>query len=174
MIKSGSKIFAGMGVYFSVLCLFALSRLEAQEKGQYIVGESGQLEMIVHIIGEVKRPGEYRVVDSTNLMELISKAEGPTEFSNLGGVAITRIEHDLQANAVDGNGRVKRINKIIKYNVSDYLKKTTTAPPPVLKPGDVVLVPRNNWHRWRNAFTVIRDLSVIVTTYWIITRIENN
>ncbi len=169
---NSSKIFIAIGIFLSLLCTFSFSDLIAQERDKYDVSATGQLEMVVHIIGEVQRPGEYRVADSTNLMELISKAAGPTEFSNLGGVTITRIEHDVQA--TQENARIKQLNKIIKYNVGDYLKKTNTIPPPVLKPGDVVLVPRNNWYRWRNVFTVFRDLSVVATTAWIIIRIKDN
>lgn len=167
-----SKIFIAIAVFLSLLCTFSFSTLIAQERDKYDVSETGQLEMVVHIIGEVLKPGEYRVADSTNLVELISKAAGPSEFSNLGGVTITRIEHDVQS--TQENGRVRQVNRIIKYNVSDYLKKTNITPPPILKPGDVVLVPRNNWYRWRNVFTVIRDLSVVATTAWIIIRIKDN
>ncbi|NIR70384.1 hypothetical protein GWO43_11215, partial [candidate division KSB1 bacterium] len=157
----------------AVLCLslflFLLhDDVSGQEKEKYILGEEGQLEMVVHIIGEVKRPGEYRVTDNTNLMELISKAGGPTEFSNLTSVSITRVDHGLMAN---GNGKLlKEKNKIIKYNVKDYLKKGVDTQPPALKPGDIVLVPRNSWRAWRNAFTVIRDLSVIASVYFLYRR----
>lgn len=172
--QTNSKIFIAIGVFFSLLCLFSFSNLYAQEKERYIVGETGELEMIVHIIGEVQQPGEYRVIDSTNLIELISKAAGPTEFSNLGAVTITRVEYEGPADGFQDNGRTRKINKIIKYNVNDYLKKTTGNPPPVLKPGDVVLVPRNNWHRWRNTFTILRDISVIASIVWLIDRAASN
>ncbi|MFQ5636883.1 MAG: polysaccharide biosynthesis/export family protein [bacterium] len=141
----------------------------AQEKEQYIMGEDGQLEMIVHIIGEVKKPGEYRVRDNTNLMELISKANGPTEFSNLRAVSITRVNFGVMANGKNGN-HLKKQNKIIKYDVGNYLKKSIETPPPVLKPGDIVFVPRNNWHKWRNTFTIIRDLSVVASVYFLYLR----
>jgi len=169
-----SRFFSASCFFLFLVYICSLSTLRAQEKEKYVVGLTGQLEMIVHIIGEVKRPGEYHVSDATTLMDLISKAEGPTEFSNLGGVTITRIEHEFSANGDEDNGRVKKINKIIKYNLNDYLKKGMAVAPPVLKPGDVILVPRNNWYRWRSAFTVIRDLSVIVTIVWLIDRAAKN
>ncbi|MFQ5605361.1 MAG: polysaccharide biosynthesis/export family protein [bacterium] len=126
--------------------------------------------MIVHIIGEVKRPGEYRVDDNTNIMELISKAGGPTEFSNLNSVSITRVDFDVSTNGKNGYSHIKKGNKIIKYNVHDYLTKSYKALPPILKPGDIILIPRNSWHKWRNAFTIVRDLSVIASVYFLYLR----
>ncbi len=58
--------------------LFLLGQLGAQEKERYLLGDEQKLEMIVHVFGEVARPGEYRVADDTNVLELISKAGGPT------------------------------------------------------------------------------------------------
>ncbi len=155
-----------------VSCWLALlvGNVSAQEREKYLVGVDGKLEMIVHIIGEIKHPGEYRVPDNTTLMELISKAEGPTEFSNLSGVTITRIEHEVMSNGNGDAGRLKKENKVIKYDVKSYLKKGSGVLPPVLKPGDVVLIPRNSWHKWRNTFTVIRDLSVIASVYFLYKR----
>jgi protein involved in polysaccharide export with SLBB domain len=153
---------------------FMVVNASGQDRAKYLVGADGQLEMIVHIIGEIRQPGEYRVPDTTTLMELISKAQGPTEYSNLGGVTITRIEHELQGNGHNDVGRLKKGNKVIKYDVNDYLKKGSEVPPPVLKPGDVILVPRNNWHRWRNTFTILRDLSVIASLYWLVERATRN
>ncbi len=57
-----------------------------QDQEKYLIGTEKKLEMIVHIMGEVGKPGEYRVEDNTNLVELISKAGGPTQFSSLSGV----------------------------------------------------------------------------------------
>lgn len=157
-----------------ILSLFGIVDASSQEKENYVLGESGRLEMIVHIIGEVKKPGEYRVVDGTNLMELISKAEGPTEFSNLKGVTITRSNPTQMANGKNGSSRTngysrRRGKRIIKYNVNDYLKRGMGEPPP-LRPGDIVLIPRNSWRKWRNAFTIVRDLSVVASVYFLYLR----
>lgn len=159
----------------SILSLIWAGALVAQARDSYLTGGNGQLEMIVHIIGEIKKPGEFQVVDTTNLMELISKAAGPTEFSNLGSVSITRSYREVQTNGHSGkngkNGysRSLRGKRIIKFNVKQYLE-TGKIPPPTLKPGDIVLVPRNNWRKWRNAFTIVRDLSVLASAYFLYLR----
>ena len=92
-------------ITFMVSLIWAGS-LAAQARDSYLTGGTGQLEMVVHIIGEIKKPGEFQVIDSTNLMELISKAAGPTEFSNLGSVSITRSYREVQTNGHSGkNGK---------------------------------------------------------------------
>jgi len=42
-----------------------------QDQDKYLIGSEKKLEMIVHIMGEVRKPGEYRVEDDTNLVELM-------------------------------------------------------------------------------------------------------
>ena len=149
-----------------------------QDQDKYIIGSEKKLEMIVHIMGEVRKPGEYRVEDSTNLVELISKAGGPTQYSNLGGVRITRI--GLMSSASNGgNGKSDRSampnyqvgKRILKININDYLNNENYRDRvPTLRPGDVVFVPRNAWFRWRNVVSVARDLSVIASVYFIYLR----
>lgn len=146
------------------------STLLAQPRDEYIMTESGRLEMVVYIIGEIKRPGEYQVPDDTNLLELISKAGGPTEFSNMSKVMITRIDRDVPTNGRDG--RLRSRNKIVRYDVAKYLQESVDVPPPVLKPGDTILVPRNSWHKWRMAFTIVRDLAVIASVYLLYLRVS--
>lgn len=143
---------------------FSLDDAYAQD---YIMGEEqNQLQMKVHIIGEVKKPGEYLVSDKTNILELLSKASGPTEFSNLGSVTISRVQH-----GANGNGRLRTGNEVIRVNLENYLRRPNNTSPPNLKPGDVVFVPRNAWSRWRSTFTIIRDLSVVASLYLLYLRL---
>ena len=53
----------------------AVAFAQSQGKGYLIPQEQG-LEMLVHILGEVQKPGEYRVPDHTDVLELIAKAGG--------------------------------------------------------------------------------------------------
>ncbi|MFQ5823647.1 MAG: polysaccharide biosynthesis/export family protein [bacterium] len=164
-ITKRSKIFVIL-----LLPVLLIGQVIGQEKEKYILGEDRKLEIVVHIIGEVRRPGEYIVLDNTNLIELLSKAGGPTEFSNLSSVTITRIDHELFTNNHNGTTRLKKGNRNINYNINDYLKSKNAIPPPKLKPGDIVLIPRNSWHKWRYTFRIIRDLSVIASVYLLYLR----
>jgi len=171
-----SKIKYSMIVSLSIVVtflLFASENLLAQDaKGYFVDKPEGQLQMIVHIIGEVKRPGEYQVSDKTNVLELLSKAGGPTQFSKLGGVTISRVQHAVGSNGSDGNGHIEIGNQVMKVDLNKYLKRRNLSPPPVLKPGDVVLVSRNGWSKWRMASTILRDLTVPVSLYFLYLRIR--
>jgi hypothetical protein len=143
----------------------------AQERSGYIHGEQQGLEMMVHIMGEVQKPGEYRVGDQTNLLELLSKAGGPTQFSRLSSISVRRVA-PVQAGALTG-GASPRV-EIIRINMDDILRKQDIAPPPVLQPGDVVFVPKNAWHTWKNVSGVIRDVSVVASAYFFYARASRN
>ena len=153
-----------------VAIMFGISNFAfAQERSKYLQGVDNTVEMIVHIIGQVQRPGKYRVRDDTNLIELLSEAGGPTEFSNLSNVTITHAVTDLLANGHNGTNH-KKYARIIKYNVNKYLKEDNASPAPILKPGDVVLVPTNKWRSWRTASTIFRDLAVVASAYFLYLR----
>ena len=153
-----------------VLVIFADTRFAVtQESRTYLRGENNTVEMIVHIIGQVQKPGTYRVGDTTNLIELMALAGGPTEFSNLRDVTITHLEADLLADA-QNKTVPDMVSRIIKYDIKKYLTKDNISSPPVLHPGDVVLVPKNKWHKWRYIATIVRDVSVVATAYFLYLR----
>lgn len=158
-------------VVLFLFCLFLEIGSASAQEG-YLVGEEQKLEFIVHIMGEVKRPGEYRVPDNTNVLELLSKAGGPTEYSKLGSVTISRQQYNTPADGWNGNDHLAKGNEVIRVNLDDFLKKDNSQPPPLLKPGDVVLVPRNSWSTWRNVSTIVRDLSVVASLYLLYLRVK--
>lgn len=140
----------------------------SQDRQGYLPGQGNTVEIIVHIIGEVKNPGKYQVRDNTNLIELLSEAGGSTDFSNLNDVTITHTQSTM-ANGRNGGGH-NGGSRIIKYNVNKYLKEQNSPSPPTLLPGDVVLVPRNKWRTWRNVATIVRDVSVVASAYFLYLR----
>jgi polysaccharide export outer membrane protein len=130
----------------------------AQERDRYILGESTRLEILVHIMGEVASPGEYRVPDNTNVLELISKAGGPTQFARLNSVAVKR-------GAASSEKLSENQGEVVWVNINDYLTKENARPVPVLQPGDVVTVRSNSWSTWKTVFGMARDVSVVVSMY---------
>lgn len=131
----------------------------------YLLGEEQRLEIVVSVIGAVQHPGEYRVPDDTDVLELIAKAGGPNEFANLAGVSLRRRE---------GAGLQGGTEMIIPVNISAFLSREDAPVPPVLAPGDVVSVPRNRTAKWKTAFAMLRDVSVVVTTYILYLRYEQD
>ena len=152
-------------------CLWPAISL-AQQRTGYLPGDHQGLEMMVHIIGEVQKPGEYRVPDQTDLLELLSKAGGPTQFSRLSAVSVRRVPGGRPF-AVTPGGTAPRA-QIILVNIEEILHKQGAAPPPVLQPGDVVFVPMNSWSTWKNVAAVIRDVSVIGSAYYFYSRATRN
>jgi protein involved in polysaccharide export with SLBB domain len=134
----------------------------SQAQGDYILGEERRLEIVVHVLGEVTRPGELRVNDNTNVLEALSKAGGGTQYANLNAVTLTRLRPN--------SGMNPRGEQIIHVNIADYLRKGAKEPLPMLEPGDVISVPRNNFSRWKTAASIIRDLSIVATTYFLYLR----
>ena len=145
------------------------------QKDQYIIGEDGKLQFTVHIWGEVGRPGEYLVPDKTNILELISKAGGPTEFSNLNDVKITRgmlrfTSSDIRTSNVNlakykigkkGIKSVTNVNLKRMLEKEDYIQLL-----PTLQPGDVVIIGKNYWYRWQTVIRVVSQLAIVAQVWW--------
>jgi protein involved in polysaccharide export with SLBB domain len=129
-------------------------------RDDYIVGISGDLEIQIHVWGEVKKPGLYQVPDGTDLLEVLSAAGGPTEYANLSKVRVTR-------KAVED-----RAAGVIRYDLSDYLDDPALLAPPTLRPGDVVRIPRNTKFAWREGVRIVAEIASVITAVYIITKIE--
>ncbi|HMB71030.1 MAG TPA: SLBB domain-containing protein [bacterium] len=139
---------------------------QTRDDGGYHLGQDKRLQIQVAILGEVKRPGDYLVSDDTDVLELLAKAGGPTEFANLGGVSVKR-----RSAAMSGDIAVDPAGGVIKVDLDEFLSDDDAPDPPILRPGDVVTVPRNRMHSWRTAFTMVRDVSVVVSTYLLYRRV---
>lgn len=124
--------------------------------------------MLVHIIGEVQRPGEYRVYDRTTVLELLSKAGGPTEFSRLSRVTVRRTAGSRSPFDTVGIGEIRI--EILAVNLQRAIRDNHGPRPPLLMPGDVVFVPTNSWRTWRNVAAVVRDVAVVSSAYFLYLR----
>jgi protein involved in polysaccharide export with SLBB domain len=169
LLRTGRSIF-----WLQLAPLLVAGGAPAQTTEDYVLGVDKRLEIKVHVLGEVSRPGEYQVADDTNVLELISKAGGPTEFANIKSVILKR---EPEAGAYTSNeGRrveVPLTRQVIKVNLKSYLDDEKAAALPVLHPGDVVAVPRNTMHRWKTIFGMVRDLSVVASAYFLYERTFN-
>ena len=159
-------------LFFSLLVLFA-STLKAQHGSgttdKYILTDGQGLQIIVHIWGEVKNPGQYIVPDGTNVLELISLAGGPNEYSNLGDVKLTRHYYGGDENSDAGPGKWQLGEKMIyKVNLDKYLSDKDYEYVYTLKPGDVVKVNRNSWFRFQTFIKVVYQVAIIAQGlyYW--------
>lgn len=177
IIRLSKKLFIyGLTFLLSTICF---AQQELIRKDQYQIGPDENLLIRVHIFGEVKNPGEYLVPDDTDLLELISKAGGPTEFSNLNTIKITRglagianlkqtSESKAGSNMDDTISLTKIKKQVIKVNLIKLLdNEKYFATTPTLQPGDVVRVGRNAWFTWQTIIRVVSQLAIVAQVwYW--------
>ena len=180
---SNRKILEKKWRYFEFMVVFFVSflmvnNIYSQENqtrlNQYQIGPGEKLMIRVHVWGEVARPGQYLVPDGTNVLELISQAGGPTPFSNLKNIYLTRnIVHTSQ----DAKNRFKQTSvhygkQIIKINLKSYLNSKNSNSLPLLKPGDVVMVKQNTWYKWQAIIKVISQVAIIIQVWYWYSRIN--
>jgi polysaccharide biosynthesis/export protein len=126
------------------------------KKDNFYLGQNQQLEIEIHVWGEVNTPGVYRVPDGSTVLDVISRAGGPTEYAALGRV---KISHAM--------GQLPRTEKV---NLDRYLNKERADSLLVMRPGDAVMVPRNARFFWKDAISFVADLAVIANVYYLISR----
>ena len=115
----------------------------------YYFARPNDLTLIVNVVGFVQRPGRYEIASSIDLINLISLAGGPTPDGSLSKVTIIRLE---------GKGE-KTTRREIHVDLDDLsvVKQEDLQ----LAPGDLILVNRTNWAKFRDAFEVVVEASAI-------------
>jgi protein involved in polysaccharide export with SLBB domain len=143
--------------------------LHAQDRERYTLGEEQKLEIQVHIIGQVQKPGEYRVPDGTNVLELLSRAGGPTEYSDLSEVMVTHTiqVHPTEPSSPHGGAGGAEGSRVSRVNLQAFLTLSKPQTLPVLQPGDVVTIPTNSKSTWKFVSGILRDLSVVASAYFL-------
>ena len=146
---------------FLLYVIFLASNSYAQQdkpiRDQYMLTEEQKLQIVVHVWGEVNQPGQYVVNDGTTVLELISMAGGPSQFSNLSNVRLTR-----EISYVSKNKNPMKRKIIYKINMDKYLNSTKQEQIYTLKPGDVVQVKRNSWFRFDTFLRVVTQIAIII------------
>jgi protein involved in polysaccharide export with SLBB domain len=78
----------------------------------------------VYIMGEVQKPGAYEAADSTNFLDILANAGGPTRFAETRHIKILTPEGES-----------------ILFDLQGYSEGMVTTKVPDLNPGDVIFVP---------------------------------
>ena len=78
----------------------------------------------VYIMGEVQKPGAYEAADSTNFLDILANAGGPTRFAETRQIKI-----------------LTPAGESILFDLQGYSEGLITAKVPNLNPGDVIFVP---------------------------------
>jgi len=104
-----------------------------------------------YVWGQVRNPGAYELSPSSNLIELISRAGGPTDYADLSRIKVLR--HD----------------KVYKINLKKFSRDAFF----ILEQGDVVIVPPNRTYKIKkyleNMMILISFLDILrfgLELYW--------
>lgn len=188
ILKQKCVFFRFFFTFIYLLIFFSIAHSQDKQKrlDQYQIGPGEKLMIQVHVWGEVARPGEYLVPDGTNVLELISRAGGPTAFANLGKIILTRIEkmpllneekkilknlsNNSTTSTVQNSSNFQK--KIYIISLKNYLEKHDFKPLPILHPGDVVLIKQNVWYRWQSIFRFLSQIAIIIQAWYWYTRIS--
>ena len=177
--RSSPRAWFGLAILLALLLAptLALAQSSSSKAAQaipppkgYLLPQEQGLEMMVHILGEVQKPGEYRVPDNTDLLELLAKAGGPTEYANLSWVKIRRVM-PVELSATRNVTRLSPSVSVMDVNLEGAWKKKNNGAVPRLVPGDVVVVSRNSWFGYKRMATVLRDVAVVASAYFLYLRV---
>ena len=175
-IFKGSRTFQYFFIFMTVSVILSFpAGLFSQQGIEYMWPEEARskLHIIVHIWGEVNKPGQYLVPDGTTVLELISLAGGPNEYSNLSNVRLTREYLDTSNPSVQPSTRASVINKeIYTINLNKHLKEKEFVYIHVLKPGDVVFISHNKWYKMQTVLRTISQIAIVGQVAYYFSRIQ--
>jgi protein involved in polysaccharide export with SLBB domain len=121
-----------------------------------ITNASGEREVQieVQIWGQVTRPGMYHVPVATDVVGLISYANGPTDVAALNRVKLVR------------KGYPK--GQTMKLNLGRFIGSGDRSIIPMLESGDVVVVPTTSGHKISVFTSFVSQVAVVITAYLVI------
>lgn len=137
-----------------MLALSPLLACGAAGQDDFSFQRDSRLLIEVHVWGEVNKPGLYRVPDGSTALDAISLAGGPTQFAALSKVRLTQ--------TTEAGPRRQKID------LERYADGRDGGQLPVLRPGDMITVPRNARFFWKDAVQILADIAIIVNVYYLL------
>lgn len=157
----GCGLLIRRGLLASILAIAgwstASAQLEASFGGRqslsstayYYISKAGEITMPVNLWGNVKNPGRYEIPISTDLVELLSFAGGPTGRATMDAVRIIRtVRRDNLMRKVEFEVNLDEMQKLDEKALD-------------LEPGDTVIIEGGNMD--------FRDYALIISTVAAVT-----
>lgn len=119
----------------------------------YSLTTQGGLLITVNLWGYVGKPGQYEVPSSTDIVQLISLAGGPAPNAEIDKVEIVR-------RITQPDSSVK--TEVIPVNLTEFKEKGDT--PPLLSPGDTIIVPGETHESLRLFLSIIAPIFSLLTS----------
>lgn len=129
------------------------STLPELKDGDTIVVPGNPIATTVKVLGSVERPGSFEVSFQTSLLDILFMAGGPTQDANLNSIKIASLFNEN--------------SQEVKINIKKIMKSKNLKSIPMVFPGDVVYVPSKKI-TWQKLINFVRDISAIVTIYYLI------
>jgi len=129
--------------------LFGPQGPQTSQPSYYYIAKPGELTMQVNLWGDVLKPGRYEVPITTDLVQLISLAGGPTRDANLSEVQISRFSKS--------SAGLQRYQT--KINLADLFKSEEAKL--ALQPGDAIYIDYETRLNIRDAITIISTAALV-------------
>lgn len=123
------------------------AQLSEYIKSPHVTVSLREMGYLIHIIGEVQAPSYYKVPENTTLQELITRAGGLTEYANTKRISLTSQNEEGTT--------------VQEIDFSKFLKENKVGANAILKPNDVIFVPRISTEEYLggivNVFGSVKD-----------------
>lgn len=130
---------------------FGQDILRPSSASYYYIAKPSELSMQVNIWGYVNNPGRYEVATSTDLLELLSYAGGPTADALMDNVRITRSYERSETGPPEE----------IYLDLEDLADVNSTDL--ILYPNDTIFIDHSSWINFRDALVVITAAAIVTS-----------
>jgi len=128
---------------------FGTQSPQTNQASFYYIAKPGELTMQVNLWGDVLKPGRYEVPITTDLIQLISLAGGPTREADLSEVQISRYSRS--------SAGIQKFQ--VKVNLADFFK--TDEAKLSLQPGDAIYIDYVTRFNFRDALAIISTAALV-------------
>jgi protein involved in polysaccharide export with SLBB domain len=128
----------------------------------YSIAKPGELTMQVNVWGMVNHPGRYEISITTDLLQLISLAGGPTPDADVNAVKVTRY--------LKTETGITRGEYIV--DLSDLYRVSESSL--VLQPGDTITMDRSSWVSIRDIIGIVTSVAVITVSVTTVVNSRRN
>jgi polysaccharide biosynthesis/export protein len=127
------------------------------EEGDIVLVSGNPMLTNVKVVGAVRTPGLFNLYTGATILEIIMQAGGPLEDANMSKIIYI--------------SPVNSQNQELKIDLLKSLKERTIANLPVVKPGDIIYIPKKK-NYLRTILSISRDLTTIALGAYYISRIK--
>jgi hypothetical protein len=128
----------------------------------YSIAKPGELTMQVNVWGMVNHPGRYEISITTDLLQLISLAGGPTPDADVDAVKVTR--YLKTETGITRGEYIVDLSDLYRVNESSL----------VLQPGDTITMDRSSWVSIRDIIGIVTSVAVITVSVTTIVNSRRN